>query len=143
MDGNPAVASLCAIACKASGSRAPGAAGALQLFADALSNVAKLPVLDVLFGTNFVADVTLGIGEVVHDYLAQDHEALGRASRRATDAPRSKMTLELVRVRGCQVAGSMGSKILNFIKFNILSKLFRGSVRGYRAQVGVMHNRAI
>jgi len=33
-------------------------------------NVAKLPVLNVLSGTNFVADVTLGIGEVMHGYLA-------------------------------------------------------------------------
>ncbi|MGH6810835.1 MAG: acetoacetate decarboxylase [Methylocella sp.] len=43
---------------------------ALQLFAHAMGNVAKLPVLNVRSGTNFVADVTLGIGEVVHDYLA-------------------------------------------------------------------------
>jgi hypothetical protein len=46
-------------------------------------------------------------------------------------APRLKMTLELV--RGGQVPGSMRSKILNFTKFNILSKLFRGSVRSNRA----------
>jgi acetoacetate decarboxylase len=43
---------------------------ALQLFAHAMGNVAKLPVRDVLSGAHFVADVTLGIGEVVHDYLA-------------------------------------------------------------------------
>lgn len=48
---------------------------ALQLFAHALGNVAKLPVLNVLSGTHFIADVTLGIGEVVHDYLAQGREA--------------------------------------------------------------------
>jgi len=47
---------------------------ALQLFAHALGNVAKLPVLNVLSGTHFVADVTLGIGEVVHDYLAQSQQ---------------------------------------------------------------------
>jgi acetoacetate decarboxylase len=35
-----------------------------------MGNVAKLPVLDVFSGTHFVADVTLGIGEAVHDYLA-------------------------------------------------------------------------
>ncbi|MGC2225273.1 MAG: acetoacetate decarboxylase family protein [Methylocella sp.] len=43
---------------------------ALQLFAHAMGYVAKLPVLDVFSGTNFVADVTLGVGDVVHDYLA-------------------------------------------------------------------------
>jgi hypothetical protein len=39
------------------------------------ANVAKLPVLNVLSGTHFVADVTLGIGEVVHDCLAQGRDA--------------------------------------------------------------------
>jgi acetoacetate decarboxylase len=48
---------------------------ALQLFVHAMGNVAKLPVLDVLSGTHFVADVTLGISEVVHDYLADEQEA--------------------------------------------------------------------
>jgi acetoacetate decarboxylase len=36
--------------------------GALQLFANALGNVAKRPVLNVLSGTHFVANVTVGIG---------------------------------------------------------------------------------
>jgi len=45
---------------------------ALQLFAYALGNVSKLPVLDVISGTHFIADVTLGLGEVVHDYLTKD-----------------------------------------------------------------------
>jgi acetoacetate decarboxylase len=36
----------------------------------ALGNVAKFAVLNVLSGTHFVADVTLGTGEVVHGYLA-------------------------------------------------------------------------
>ncbi|MGH7843116.1 MAG: hypothetical protein ACREQT_16565 [Candidatus Binataceae bacterium] len=40
-----------------------------------MGNVAKLPVLNVLLGTHFVADVTLGIGEVVHDYLTRRREA--------------------------------------------------------------------
>ena len=37
---------------------------------DALGNATRLPALDVLPGKRFVADVALGIGEVVHDYLA-------------------------------------------------------------------------
>jgi acetoacetate decarboxylase len=52
-----------------------GGPAALQLFAHAMGNVAKLPVLDVLSGAHFIADVTLGIGEVVHDYLADGQEA--------------------------------------------------------------------
>ena len=35
----------------------------------------NFPVLEVLSGTHFVADVTLGLGEVVHDYLAAGQEA--------------------------------------------------------------------
>ncbi|HUB63819.1 MAG TPA: acetoacetate decarboxylase [Methylocella sp.] len=52
-----------------------GSPAALQLFAHAIGNVAKLPVLDVLSGTHFIADVTLGLGEVVHDYLADGQKA--------------------------------------------------------------------
>ena len=48
---------------------------ALQLFPHAMANVSKLPVLKVLSGTHFIADVTLGLGEVVHDYLANENEA--------------------------------------------------------------------
>jgi acetoacetate decarboxylase len=48
---------------------------ALQLFANAMGNVSKLPVLEVLSGTHFIADVTLGLGEVVHDYLVDGQAA--------------------------------------------------------------------
>jgi acetoacetate decarboxylase len=44
--------------------------GALQLFEHALCDVARLPVREVLSATHFVCDLTLGLGEVVHDYLA-------------------------------------------------------------------------
>ena len=40
-----------------------------------MGNVSKLPVLEVLSGTHFIADVTLGLGEVVHDYLADSQSA--------------------------------------------------------------------
>ncbi|MEM1352548.1 MAG: acetoacetate decarboxylase [Pseudomonadota bacterium] len=33
--------------------------------------VADLPVLEVISGTHIIADLTLGLGEVVHDYLAE------------------------------------------------------------------------
>jgi acetoacetate decarboxylase len=40
----------------------------LQLFNHVVADVAKLPVLEVLSAVHFVADLTLGLGEVVHDY---------------------------------------------------------------------------
>lgn len=45
-----------------------GPAG-LELFDHALAPVAELPVLQVLSATHILADLTLGLGEVVHDYL--------------------------------------------------------------------------
>ena len=44
---------------------------ALQLYQHVIADVAKLPVLEVVSALHFVADLTLGLGEVVHDYLAQ------------------------------------------------------------------------
>jgi acetoacetate decarboxylase len=44
---------------------------ALQLFDHALCDVARLPVREVLSATHFVTDLTLGLGEVVFDYLAK------------------------------------------------------------------------
>jgi acetoacetate decarboxylase len=37
----------------------------------ALAPVAELPVLEVVSATHIVADLTLGLGNVVHDYLRQ------------------------------------------------------------------------
>jgi acetoacetate decarboxylase len=45
-----------------------GPAG-LELFDHALAPVAELPVREVLSATHIVADLTLGLGEVIHDYL--------------------------------------------------------------------------
>ncbi len=42
---------------------------ALQLTAHALAPVARLPVLEVVSGVHVLADLTLGLGRVVHDYL--------------------------------------------------------------------------
>ena len=36
----------------------------------ALAPVAQLPVLEVLSGTHIQTDMTLGMGAVIHDYLA-------------------------------------------------------------------------
>ena len=43
---------------------------ALELFEHALAPVARLPVREVISGAHILADLTLGLGEVVHDYLA-------------------------------------------------------------------------
>ena len=43
---------------------------ALQLCPHALAPIAELPVLEVLSAKHLVADLTLGLGTVVHDYLA-------------------------------------------------------------------------
>jgi acetoacetate decarboxylase len=43
--------------------------GALDLHAHALAPVAELPVLEVVSATHIIADLTLALGKVVHDYL--------------------------------------------------------------------------
>jgi acetoacetate decarboxylase len=43
---------------------------ALELNPHALAPVADLPVREILSATHIVADLTLGLGKVVHDYLA-------------------------------------------------------------------------
>ena len=43
--------------------------GALDLQAHALAPVAELPVLEILSATHLIADLTLGLGKVIHDYL--------------------------------------------------------------------------
>lgn len=45
------------------------APAALELFQHALAPVAGLPVLEVISGVHIIADLTLGLGRVVHDYL--------------------------------------------------------------------------
>ena len=42
---------------------------ALELHAQALAPVAELPVLEVVSAVHLIADLTLGLGQVVHDYL--------------------------------------------------------------------------
>ncbi|WP_394790166.1 acetoacetate decarboxylase [Rhodoferax sp.] len=42
---------------------------ALELFQHVTVDVAKLPVLEVISASHFIADLTLGMGEVVFDYL--------------------------------------------------------------------------
>lgn len=44
--------------------------GALELYPHALADVAALPVLEIKSAVHILTDLTLGLGEVVHDYLA-------------------------------------------------------------------------
>ncbi len=55
---------------------------ALSLNAHALAPVAELPVLEVVSAVHILADLTLGLGEVVHDYLGEQS-----ASVRSKRAP--------------------------------------------------------
>lgn len=50
---------------------------ALDLYSHALAPVAELPVLQVLSARHIIADLTLGLGTVVHDYLSRK-VAVGR-----------------------------------------------------------------
>ena len=53
----------------------------LQLFRHVIADVARLPVLQIVAGQHIVADLTLGLGEVVFDYLGagSNRPALRRA----------------------------------------------------------------
>jgi len=42
---------------------------AIQLFKHAMCDVARLPVREVVSATHYITDLTLGLGEVVFDYL--------------------------------------------------------------------------
>ena len=43
----------------------------MQLFQHVMCDVARLPVREVVSAIHYVADLTLGLGEVVHDYLKE------------------------------------------------------------------------
>jgi acetoacetate decarboxylase len=49
---------------------------ALSLNPHALAPVAELPVLEVVSAVHILADLTLGLGKVVHDYLADESAAV-------------------------------------------------------------------
>jgi acetoacetate decarboxylase len=58
--------------------------GALSLSSHALAPLNELPVLEVVSATHILADLTLGLGKVVHDYLAP---APARAQKERAGAP--------------------------------------------------------
>jgi acetoacetate decarboxylase len=56
---------------------------ALHLSHHALAPVAELPVLEIVSGIHILADLTLGLGKVVHDYLRQPSRQLPRINEMA------------------------------------------------------------
>ena len=56
---------------------------ALSLAPHALAPVAELPVLEIVSAIHILADLTLGLGRVVHDYLQQRASRSARASEKA------------------------------------------------------------
>jgi acetoacetate decarboxylase len=55
---------------------------ALQLSPHALAPVAELPVLEIISATHILADLTLGLGKVVHDYLRQSNPQALRSNEK-------------------------------------------------------------
>ena len=71
VDGSPRICELVRYSCEAITVKgAWEGPAALELFHHALAPVAELPVLEIVSGVHIVADLTLGLGSVVHDYLA-------------------------------------------------------------------------
>src|ERR1700751_443403 len=56
----------------------------LNLWSHALAPVAELPVLEVVSAMHIVADLTLGMGRVVHDYLRQPSPQVLRINEMAS-----------------------------------------------------------
>ena len=53
----------------------------LSLWSHALAPVGELPVLEVVSAMHLVADLTLPLGKVIHDYLARETDNLHRKPR--------------------------------------------------------------
>lgn len=71
VDGTPRICELVRYFCEdVTVKGAWSGPAALQLFHHALAPVAQLPVLEVVSGVHILSDLTLGLGTVVHDYLA-------------------------------------------------------------------------
>jgi acetoacetate decarboxylase len=72
VDGSPRICEIVRYQCVDIAVKgAWGGPASLELLHHALAPVAALPVLEVLSGTHIVSDLTLALGTVVYDYLAQ------------------------------------------------------------------------
>ena len=47
---------------------------ALQFFDHVMCDVNRLPIREVIGAKHYIADITLGLGEVVFDYLAEENK---------------------------------------------------------------------
>ena len=56
---------------------------ALSLAPHALAPVAELPVLEIVSAIHILADLTLGLGKVVHDYLREPGRQALRINEKA------------------------------------------------------------
>jgi acetoacetate decarboxylase len=63
----------------------------LQLFRHVIADVARLPVLEIVSGQHLVADLTLALGQVAFDYLAEDN---GRVAARHAKSQRELANVE-------------------------------------------------
>ncbi len=71
VDGTPRICELVRYYCEdVTVKGAWSGPASLELFHHALAPVADLPVREVISATHIVSDLTLGLGTVVHDYLA-------------------------------------------------------------------------
>ncbi|MCI0152334.1 acetoacetate decarboxylase [Paraburkholderia sediminicola] len=72
VDGSPRICELVRYFCEDITVKGAWAGpAALELFNHALAPVASLPVIEVISGVHILSDLTLGLGTVVHDYLAE------------------------------------------------------------------------
>lgn len=86
VDGGPRICELVRYRCEDITVRgAWEGPAALELFHHALAPVAGLPVREVISGIHVISDLTLGLGTVVHDYLASRPPV-----RADTERPRNK-----------------------------------------------------
>ena len=76
--------------------------GSLQLNPHALAPVAELPVLEVVSAVHFIADLTLGLGKAVYDYLQP-------AATRGRKGPRMRLLGKVAVVTGA--ASGIGKEI--------------------------------
>src|SRR6201984_2320663 len=60
---------------------------ALHLSPHALAPVAELPVLEIVSAIHILADLTLGLGRVVHDYLRRPSQQTMRRNNEMALAP--------------------------------------------------------
>jgi len=70
---------------------------ALELHPHALAPIVDLPVREIISATHVIADLTLGLGEVAHDYLARGEKPFEPAIRRPVERTLTPWDVSTVR----------------------------------------------